>query len=371
MKERRTCFDILKTIAILCVCSYHFSWAGNIEYSDHITAATAVRRFIYELSCVCVPLFFLVNGSLVFSKNYTARQWIKNMCHIVLQFLVWRGLTIFTLCEVSGISPFMHGMRYLMNAVFFGTFEGLNLSHMWFIQALIIVYLLYPFFKSIYDTLPEKGDYFLFFLGVLCILCFATKTWTTVVKVIPFFGGIQLENIRSFLGFDGIYGAMLCYFLLGGVLIKYKERMKKISNLWLVAGFLAASGALYVKWLYESRAISSTYDSVFWGYDCIAGAVLSLCVYLFVIKREDVIENFPEKIKKLAAFFGRNTIGVYYLHWIVGYTLLPLCYEKFEKCQGMLLNFTKAAALVVVCSIAAEFLGKIPVIGYLFGRKKR
>ncbi|MDE6312247.1 MAG: acyltransferase [Lachnospiraceae bacterium] len=370
MKERRTYLDVLKVIAILCVCSYHFSWAGNTEYSETITAATAVRRFFYELNCVCVPLFFLVNGSLIFSKNYTVSQWIKNMCFIVLQLLLWRVLTIFVLCKVAGMSPLMSGMRYFMNAIFFGNFQGLNLSHMWFIYALIIVYLLYPFFKSLYDALPQKGSYFLFFFEVLFVLCFATKTWTTLVKVIPFLGGIQLENIRSFLGFDGIYGAMLCYFLLGGLLEKYRDRVKEISYLWIMFGFFAASAALYVKWLYESRVIESTYDSVFWGYDCLSGAVLSVCVYIFVLKKESAIEKLPKKLKQFTVLIGKNTIGVYYLHWIVGFTLLPLCYERFAKYQGLVLNLIKAAFLVLICSIAGEILGRIPVIGFLFGRRR-
>lgn len=366
MKKRSVYLDVLKIIAIICVCSYHFSWAGNIEYSQHITTTTAINRFIYEMCCVGVPLFFMVNGSLVFSREYTTSQWIKNMGHMVLQLLVWRAITIVLLCKALGVSLVGHGMRYVMDGIFFGEFEGVNLSYQWFIYGLIIVYLLYPFLKLAYDGEKEQSDYLLIFLGILSVLCFATKSWTTLVKVIPFLGGIQLENIRSFLGFDGIYGAMLCYFILGGVINRYKERLKKIPYIWIVVALSMAAVALYIKWLYESEAINGTYDSVFWGYDCTAGAIVSICVYLLALKREEAMEKFPKWAKKITGFFGRNTMGVYYLHWLAGYILLPLCYESVAMHQGLALNFLKAVVLVTGCGIVAEILGKLPVIGRLF-----
>lgn len=371
MKKRSVYLDVLKIIAIICVCSYHFSWAGNIEYSQQITFTTAINRFIYELSCVGVPLFFMVNGSLVFSREYTTSQWVKNMAYMVIQLFIWRVITIVVLCKALGVSLLEHGARYALDGMFFGEFEGINLSYQWFIYGLIIVYLLYPFLKVAYDGKKEQSNYLLIFLGILSVLCFATKSWTTLVKVVPFLGGVELENIRSFLGFDGIYGAMLCYFILGGVINKYKEKLKKISWLWLILAFLAAAVSLYIKWLYESQAINATYDSVFWGYDCIAGAVLSISVYLLALKGEDAMDGLPEKIKKITGFFGKNTMGVYYLHWLAGYILLPLCYEAVAVYQGIGLNLLKAIVLVTVCSIVAELLGKLPVVGYLFHTRYR
>lgn len=369
MKKRVLYLDVLKCIAILCVCSYHFPWVSDIEYSQTLAMGTVWRRMVFGLNCICVPLFFMVNGSLMFSRTYENKKWIQNMLYLVLQLLVWRCISIVTIGVSQNIDLTGKGMRYLANAIFFGTFEGINLSHMWFIYALIIVYLLFPFIKNGLEQTGDKKNYIYFFLGTLFVLCFFTKSWITIVKVFPVLGGIELENIRSFLGFDGMYGPMLFYFILGGILYQHRTKLEKLSAWILGIVFVVAAAMLYVKWYFESVAQGYTYDNVFWGYDCISGLLLSVCVYLFIMKLEQRLVLLPEKLKKAISFIGTNTIGIYYIHWLLGVIVLPLIYKKVMNYDGLVLNFGKAVILVIVCSTMAEILKRIPVIKYLFSRK--
>lgn len=365
--------DILKIIGILCVCSYHFSWAVGTEYMGGALRDVVWRRLVFGVNCICVPLFFMVNGSLMFSKTYEIKDWLKNILFYVGQLLVWRFISIVSIALVTGVNCNARGMRYFANAVFFGEFQEINLSHMWFIYALIIVYLLYPFIKRFMDGTKEEQRYVYFCLAVMFVLCFFTKTWTTVVKVIPFLGGIELENMRNFLGFEGMYGPMLFYFILGGILFRKRETLIKKGMCFAIPGFALGAVGVYVKWYYESKAIAATYDNVFWGYDCVSGMLLVVAVYVFVLCMEEKLNDLPEVIKKGIYFIGRNTMGVYYLHWIIGMTVLPVVYVKVLDKSGLMLNFVKALVLVLVCSIISELMGRIPVVKYLFfaGYKKQ
>lgn len=369
MKKRVLYLDVLKCIAIICVCSYHFPWVSDMEYSQTLAVGTVWRRFVFGFNCICVPLFFMVNGSLVFSKEYENKKWIQNMFYLIIQLLLWRCISILIIGLFQNVDLTGNGMRYLANAVFFGAFEGINLSHMWFIYALIIVYLLFPFIKNGLKQSLNRNNYICFFMGIMFVLCFFTKSWITIVKVFPFLGGIELENIRSFLGFDGMYGPMLFYFILGGILYQQRTKLEKLSGWIFVAMFVVAGAMLYIKWYFESTAIGYTYDNVFWGYDCVSGLVLSTSVYVLIMKSEHKFVRLPQKLKGAISFLGNNTIGVYYIHWILGTIILPFLYEKVMQWDGLVLNFGKAVILVIVCSTIAEISKKIPVIRYLFSGK--
>lgn len=369
MKERYIYLDVLKGIAILCVCAYHFSWANGIGYQENMELYNAVTRFLFGVNCICVPMFFMVNGALILNKEYSVPEWIKNMAVIVLQCIAWRFVTIVTICVAKGLNLTEHGAKYFMDAVWFGEFEGINLSHMWFIYALIIVYLLMPFLKTMFDKMEEKNNYFIVFLILMTFLCFVTKTWITIVKIIPALGGIELENIRNFIPFDGMYGPMLCYFILGGILHKMREKVKNISNVFFGVAFFIGTVLLYIKWYVESKAQGYTYDNVFFGYDCVAGLIMTVSLFVLLMNMEERMRTFGNGIKNVIFFIGKNTMNVYYIHWILGFTILPALYEKVSAYDGSILNLLKAVCLVVSCSMLGELGSHLPGVKCLFQRK--
>ncbi len=51
-KERIGYLDVLKTIAIFLVCSYHFSWVSNCSYSiADMNVFTLERNNIFNFRC--------------------------------------------------------------------------------------------------------------------------------------------------------------------------------------------------------------------------------------------------------------------------------------------------------------------------------
>ena len=60
----------------------------------------------------------------------------------------------------------------------------------------------------------------------------------------------------------------------------------------------------------------------------------------------------------LIRLIGRNTLAVYYLHWIMGLTVL----EMVSVPGSFAVNLLKAAAMVLICSLLGEGIGRIPVL---------
>ena len=67
--QRHLYLDILKILAIVMVCSYHFCWAGGIGFSDPLSFSVGLRRMFFGINSTCVPLFFMVNGALLLSAS--------------------------------------------------------------------------------------------------------------------------------------------------------------------------------------------------------------------------------------------------------------------------------------------------------------
>ena len=64
------------------------------------------------------------------------------------------------------------------------------------------------------------------------------------------------------------------------------------------------------------------------------------------------------KLSGVIGLIGRNTLAVYYLHWIMGLTVLQLV-----SVQGSFaVNLIKAAVMVLACSLLGEGLRRIPVL---------
>ena len=66
------------------------------------------------------------------------------------------------------------------------------------------------------------------------------------------------------------------------------------------------------------------------------------------------------KIVKVIRLIGKNTLSVYFVHWIIGYTVLDYIHKIFffEK-KGLIINFVKAILVVLIISIVSELLKKL------------
>ena len=64
-KSRYGYLDLLKLIAMVMVCMYHFSWIQHTGYVRPFPLKTLVLRYFRGFDAVCVPLFMMVNGALL------------------------------------------------------------------------------------------------------------------------------------------------------------------------------------------------------------------------------------------------------------------------------------------------------------------
>lgn len=61
MKKREQSLDLIKVIAIFCVCLYHGYLGDSNVFALPLPIKTIFYRFLCSIESCCVPLFFMVN----------------------------------------------------------------------------------------------------------------------------------------------------------------------------------------------------------------------------------------------------------------------------------------------------------------------
>ena len=118
---------------------------------------------------------------------------------------------------------------------------------------------------------------------------------------------------------------------------------------------------LTVRWKIISNADNAPYDAIYNGTMTISGMMIACSIYLMAIK----IKALPSYSQKLFQTISRNTLFVYYAHWIVGYTLLELVIYPSLSIRGLFINLIKGLLLVISLSYLAVLLKKLPIIKHL------
>lgn len=129
LTDRLIYLDILKIISAFFIIFYHFGKVDLGVVTDGSYIPT-FGRVIENITVVSIPVFFMVNGALIFNKEYSLEKIYGKAAKIALLTFVWE----------------------------FTAFPS------WFFKTLIVLYLLYPLLLKVYRNTK--------FLQLVCILVF-------------------------------------------------------------------------------------------------------------------------------------------------------------------------------------------------------
>lgn len=342
--------NIIKTISIFLVVFCHIVLLRNNGIIDNICM----------LICwIAVPCFFLVNGAILLNKELNLKKHYKKVLLIYVINIIWRiiYLIIYITClnfNIYGVSK-VEIIKYLF---FFGNLSPINISHFYFIEAMLAIYIIFPIIHMCFNN-KECGKKYLL---IMVAFMFA---FTYVISAMDFFGKFIIEN--KIIAFDGIknafifgtYGKFLIYFILGGFLHVYKDKIhsiKRVNLLCIVSIIISIVMLVLAKYV-----MSGTFE---WkgiylqnGYDKLATFAMSISTFI-------ILQNIKIKNKILSKVFdeiGTSTLGIFYIH----IPLLVICnkylYEHITY-RGVIPNIIKTIVVIITCYIIVKVLKKIPVV---------
>lgn len=355
-KSRIAWIDLLETLAIFLVILCHNSLYQLDLVSPHAGFSNYLIYFINTIKVIGVPLFFFINGYLLFSKKLDLCRHLKKTIHYIIITIIWAGFALLVLndFQFTSLSSFLSA-------------KG-DIAYLWFMGALIVIYFLFPILKAAYDQNPKLILYFV----IMCAIFTFGNTILNQLYTI-YSAGILHQPVvhydvnffQMFNPFQGIHGYTLVYFCLGGLVYYYRDQIlslkPKTRNLIGVAGIIFGMAGLFLISLLYIKTRGIYWDHIFNGYDTVFAFCLTTGVFLLALNWSNA------RHPKLNHFFevaSRNTLGIYFLH-----TILVFLSINFLRTIPVLCNFFGTffyGVIVFFLSLTISIImRKIPVIRQL------
>jgi surface polysaccharide O-acyltransferase-like enzyme len=358
-KERFDNIDLLKFIAIFFVILYHFN-SLHVNFLIDRSLSTYFNYFITTILGTCVPIFFFVNGALLLNKSeLDLRKHVYKILKLVGLSLIWSIIILLLLMVIRNEKLSVHDL--LLGSWMLKM--GWN-NYLWFLKALVVVYIFYPLIFNAWKMNPRFVH---FFLLCVMVLTFGNTLIANCVLVFSFIFNLFLNKnpyVDYFSGFDafaGIYGYTIGYFILGGLFFYNREYFKKKKFVYLSSLLIPLSMLLLFSYgLMASFRQKNIFDLTWNGYDMLFTLINVIALFILTMPYRHI--RWWGKFVKVV---GENSLGIYLIHFLVGSFAFPY-FSKFSV-SSMLVSDVIFSLIILCSSLGLVLLfKKIPVVKHLF-----
>lgn len=340
MKKRTVYLDIIRIIAAYLVIFTHTSDLGSRLYvfREYSEKRTMLYIMSGALSCICVPLFFMVSGALMLAKEETYTQIFKK--RILRYIFVIVGISYF-------YYVFYNNNNWLDIYCFFQqTYSGTLRCLLWFLYAYVGYLISLPFLRKMVKNLNETDFRYLFLIGIL------------------FKGGLDVFGAVSGLGNVGVTCVMaenaLFYPIMGYYLANVIENRRDNRKILLVAG-----GALSLLCILAETLMTIWEKNQFGLYTENYLSTFNIVPTLYVFF---VVKNLGEHLQKydlackVIGWMGDCTFGVYLIGLWLQMKMVSVYYFVLEHLQGfpLISSFIYVFIVLVVGILLISVLKLIP-----------
>ena len=365
MKQRIVGFDAIKALSIYLVVLIHYS------FYVPLVRDTPLANLILIASNVGVPLFFAVNGALLFSRPLDVRRHYAKTARIILLTVAWKALSAWTMGLIVNQNPLEKGARAFLDYLLFGDFEGFMLGHFWFMNALIALYLLYPVIRACLDA-PRGVVAIECLLGIVLLFTFVPNAVDTAISAMSYYLGTPFFSFTSALGRInplGAFGYALVYFVGGGLLRRAHDehgstilfaRIDSAPTYRLVAAFLSGWALLFLVQRFQRVSIGPSY-TVEGGYWNVATLLMAMSLFVLLSRIRCDHPAVPGMLKVV----GDNTLGIYFTHMFL---LMALGQHAAAISAQLPLaaNLLCAFLVCLACLAISCALRRVPLVRVLF-----
>lgn len=360
-KPRLAWIDLFEAFAIFAVVFYHAtSSIATLDFSTAISPHFSIFYFFRSILTVCVPIFFFANGFLLFRKpDFKLKSHLQKTFKFFLLAIIWYLITLIFLIflhrsELSFSNPF---------SVFSAVKSGVN--HLWYLGALVCIYLFYPLLKTTYDHHPSA---FLYFAILCATITFGNSFLNELFTFISYFFTTShaiFTDTNFFSIFNplrGLYAFSFTYFCLGGLAARYLPRLLSFSlgkrNLFAIITLCISWLVLFGLGLLYSSSSGQIWDNVWFNY----GSIFTLAAVfaLFLLSQNYAAKN------PIIITISKNTLGIYLIHTLfiaafANYFQLTLITD-FSSPLLLVVNLIYAIIILALSLLSSLFLRHLPIL---------
>lgn len=338
--------DYIKCLAILCVIVVHL--CGRYRY---VTTTEGQYMAAFALAWIVrigVPLFFMCTGALFLhikeldiKKLFTRTIPKLIVCLLLYSFIYSAFLKRDLLIgQQMGVLSFIkETVKEIMNI------EGA--SSLWYLYAIICVYLMIPIFRLIVDNGSKRLiEYYL-------IMCFVASVMLLFINMpsLAILAGWtnNMKYIWMFCGYS--------IYIVGGAYIAKYDISKKVRYVIYAVAVISLAFVLVSKKQFEMNPAVGAYNIN--DYLSPFTVVYAIAVFIF-IKECCLMKNEESKLYPAVKYISQNTLGIYLIHSLIVDTLeivLPLN-------GNVLVVIPVHFVITLILTVLVVFiLKKIPIVG--------
>jgi surface polysaccharide O-acyltransferase-like enzyme len=332
-KEVNCNINIIKILAMLLIINLH---VVNVSYGGTIT--DNITNLIYLIGVFGIPLFFMVNGYLLYGKDYNFQYIKSKILKIIIIIALWSaptGLILYILKKTTVI-PIIYFIDTFSGKGYFGQF--------WFLGALIIIYLFLFIFNRNIDKIINKK---------IIILLMIISMLVYILSTIMFFKGYG--EIRDIIYPEFRLTTNLCYFIIGlyikkneNIMLEKAKRYNSILYKSIVYGFILIS-FIYIASV--SQIEKRYWASIYYDNTLIILSSILIFIRIMLIKIKENLQNYINK-------FVSYIFGIYALHPII----IQICNKTFLNAQSLI--FFKYIVVLLISLLTTKCLLKFKATRY-------
>jgi len=353
--NRTRFIDLMKALAMLYVAAYHIS---NLDYK-FLAGSSVMSCLNYYLRCAfvcCVPLFLVANGYLLFRHDFDLNQHLRKTARYVILTLFWGVVTLALYDLMYGVEI---GLGSFVNDLL--TWRG-GVIHLWYMGALVIIYLLFPVLKFVYD---RDRKLILYVMAVTFLFAFGNEHINHIATFADAARGKAPDWIEQYNWFTmfnpvaKIPAFTLVYFCAGGFLDDILGWLRKFPrrrvNLLCAVGLAVFCGIHAVDFGLLWKAANNYICPIWYGYGTVTGIAITACILTLCTNYRGTWAPGA----RLLEWISRNTLGIYFLHIILFYLFLRRL-MTFRPLYNLPGNLLCGALTVLACAGIVSAFKKIP-----------
>lgn len=302
MKERDLNADLIRFVAVFSVLSVHFL-KNNGFYQISVVGWDMLFMCMFRsLFMVCVPLFMILSGYLMWKKTLSAAYY-KGLI---------KTLEIYLLASIACLLFKKFGLEYqvTVKSAILDILDFKAANYAWYIEMYMGLFLMIPFLNLAYHGLKSQKEKKILIITMILL--------TMVPRVLNNFDlttegwwaspGISKEYDPLVPGF---FTAMypITYYFIGVYLREFDWKLSKGKNLFFFILAVAVFGAYN---FYRSDG-----GTFVWGLNSTwGGENLITAVLLFVFLLHVNVQKWPGFLKESIIYISRISLGIYLVSWI-------------------------------------------------------
>lgn len=294
--------EVLRVLSMFSVVFLHVA-AGSLR-GNYGSAVWHFSNILTSIMSTAVPIFFMISGALLMNSKKTLSietTFKKRLPKVLIPFLAWSfGAVAYYLL----VNYVITGNLDTGSAV--GRIKNMpgqaTTVHLWFMYALIPLYIISPLLKKLVDSLTRELVLYMMVLWLVFSSLLPTAAAFLPAKYQPLLTLNSSYNLNFMTGYIG-------YFLAGYYLMRSEKRISKK----ILAAIITVDTALIAAGTWIKTVEIEKYSEFFKSYSRIFTLVLSVAIFLFV-KELFAQKSLKGRLKNIFRTLSALSFGVYLVH---------------------------------------------------------